>query len=151
MSAKTEEQAIDAFNEASPGLEEGICRLVYRGAAEVDGKYGPRNKHRFEAADIPGEQATFWCDPKMTKGSAQRLMVEAILGREVRDGERITPKQLHGKQVDAEMAENKNGYLEPVKFFRIRQQPGQRALPTEPTADAPAGDNDPDEWDAPAS
>jgi hypothetical protein len=151
MSARVAEEPVEAFNEASPGLEVGaICRLKYLGAVRVQGEFGPRIKHRFEAADIAEEQTNFWCDPKMTKGSAQRLMVEAILGRDVRDGERITPRQLAGKLVDAEMGESKKGYAEPIKFFRIRQQ-GQRPLPTEPT-DAPAGEStDPDEWDAPAS
>jgi hypothetical protein len=162
VSGKTEERAVETLNETTPGLEEGINRLVYRGVVEVPGKWGPRNKHTLEAAEMEGERTTFWCDPKMTKGSPQRLLVEALVGREVPDGERIAIRELVGKQVDAELAYNSGGYLEPVKFFRIKQA-GRRRLPTPtPTTDAPAGEStdpdapagestDPDEWDAPAS
>jgi hypothetical protein len=106
MSAQNMEP-IDDFAPASPGIDEGWHRVCYAKAFTTNGQYGQQNVHILELPAIEGESIRVYTDPKMSKSSPQRLLLEAFLGREIADGEQLTPRMVKGKEAEGfvEMSE----------------------------------------------
>lgn len=120
MSA-TQMEPIDEFAPASPGIEEGRYLLQYQKAFETNGQYGKQNVHILELVEVEGETIRVYCDPKMSKGSQQRNLLEAFLGREIAEGEQVTPRMVRGKQAYGDVEMNKNDKPKVVKFSKARQ------------------------------
>jgi hypothetical protein len=134
MSAQNMEP-IDDFAPASPGIDEGWHRVCYAKAFTTNGQYGQQNVHILELPAIEGESIRVYTDPKMSKSSPQRLLLEAFLGREIADGEQLTPRMVKGKEAEGfvEMSE-RSGKPRMTKFRPSRQQPPPAAAPAAPRA-----------------
>lgn len=135
MSAQRQE-VIDEFAPASAGIEEGTYLFTYEKAYSTTGQYGDQNVHVLRFAELEGETINVYVSPKMTKGSMQRSLVEAFIGRELEDGEQATPRMLKGKQAYGEVEFNKNDRPKVVKFRRVRTS-APTPIAAEPVA-APA-------------
>lgn len=120
MSAQAME-VVDEFAPASAGVEEGRYLFRYVKAFETSGQYGTQNVHILDFVEVEGESMRAYTDQKMSKGSQQRQLIEAFLGRELQDGEQATPRMLKGKDAYGDVEFNKNGRPKIVKFFKVRQ------------------------------
>lgn len=127
MSAQQRYEDVDEFLPATPGVEEGTYRVKYvRCVGSIKGDYGLSNKHEFAFADLEGETINYFTPLKMGKGSKQRAMAEAFLGRDMEDGEIIAPRDLRGKVAEAFIELNAKGYPAIKGLSKIRK-PAQRA------------------------
>lgn len=126
------EEVIDEFAPASVGIEEGDYLFTYERAFSTTGQYGEQNVHTLRFAELEGETIRVYTDPKMSKGSKQRQLIEAFIGRELSEGEQVTPRMLKGRQAHGTVEFNKNGRPAVAKLRRIR------TAPTTPEAAAPA-------------
>lgn len=144
MSAQNMEP-IDEFAPASPGIDEGWHRVTYTKAFETNGQYGKQNVHILELIDIPGESIRVYTDPRMSKNSPQRQLLEAFLGQELGEGEQVTPRMVKGKDAEGfvEMSE-RSGKPKMTRFRPSRQQPAPPpvgAAPGRPLPPRPASRN----------
>lgn len=128
MSA-TRMEVIDEFAPASAGIEEGTYLFTYEKAYSTTGQYGDQNVHVLRFAELEEETINVYTAPKMSKGSMQRQLIEAFIGRELAEGEQVTPRMLKGRQAHGDVEFNKNDKPKVVKLRRLRVQPSSASLP----------------------
>jgi hypothetical protein len=119
MSAQRQE-VIDEFAPASAGVEEGTYLFTYEKAYSTTGQYGDQNVHVLRFTELDEETINVYTAPKMSKGSMQRQLIEAFIGRELADGEQVTPRMLKGKQAYGDIEMNKNDKPKVVKMRKVR-------------------------------
>lgn len=149
MSAQQRYEDVDEFEPATAGIEEGTYKVKYlRCIGRVSGTYGDQNVHEFAFVDLPDETIRYYTPCKSSKGSKQRAMIEAFLGREMDEmandgaGEVVTPRDLKGKIADAFVEMNARGYPAIKGLSRVRKPAARRA-----PAPVPADDDNPFEPD----
>lgn len=138
MSAQQRYEDVDEFAPATPGIEEGTYKVKYvRCLGATDGQYGTQNVHEFAFPELEGETIRYYTPQKMSKNSKQRTMAEAFLGRDIEDGEVVTPRDLRGKVADAFVEINAKGYPGVKGLSRLRKPAPKRVPAPEPAEDDP--------------
>lgn len=139
MSAQQMEP-IDEFAPATDGIEEGWHRVRYQKSFETNGQYGKQNVHILEFIDIEGESIRVYTDPKMSKNSQQRGLLEAFLGREINNDEQVTPRMVKNREAEGfvEMSE-KTGKPKVAKFRPAKAQAPAQAETLAAAAPPPPG------------
>lgn len=136
MSAEQYEE-VEEFAPASPGIEEGNYKVTYLKCRGLTvGKYGPQVVHVIGFNDLENETVNYYTDANMSKGKKQRNMVEAFLGRELEDGEVVTPRHIKGKVAEAFVELNAKGYPAIKALTKVRKAAPPKRAP-EPVDDEP--------------
>ena len=123
-------------------FEDGVYEIELTKMEEDSGQYGPQFKLFYRYADLTdpesGEPATgmTWISQKfnITRGKESNLalLIRALLGRDLKEGEEFTDQMLIGKHCMVNVALNERGYprTDNTTFAKVRtNKPAAKPLP----------------------
>lgn len=138
------------LDEAEPSkYEPGVPRALWKYTVDEVVDFTPEfdEDEELDAEDLAGEELWEWTSQKMGKKANMRKRVEALLGRELEDGEEVDPGDLPGRKlkanVEKERKESGDGYFAKVVSVQPYRTKGKKT--GKPKAAPPPVDDDDDE------